>query len=312
LGNGNFEKVSGTVEFPLEYCSDTWHDAHGAAWADFDNDGDQDLINVVDNGVGNLPDPNYFFINNGGVLRDMAFAYGLDYEFGRGRTPLWLDWDNDGRLDLLEPTSRRNDGVDQPTGLLQQQADGSFTNIANRILYELTITTDFALLSDLNGDDKLDLIVESTARFPDVIYETGVSPVVDIQAVLGIPESKRIRDAAVYDFTGDLQPDIYAVSGDPGTELVLVGDAVIESRVSPLSGEAHAIEFQANGDLTIELYPKWRWDGSMVFIGAGNLNPSKSGSFTVSASDPAAWGTPTYTPGTTKGFFVWYDNNAGM
>ena len=314
LGDGTFEKISGTAEFPLTYCNDTWHDAHGAAWADFDNDGDQDLINLVDNGPGNIPAPNYFFVNESGILIDRALEFGLDYQYGRGRTALWFDWNNDGKLDLLEPTSRRyNDALDLPTALLQQQPDGSsFINIANDISYGISITTDFALLSDLTGDNKMELVVESTTQFPEVIYETNISPVVDIQPVLNITKAKHTRDAAIYDFTGDLQPDIYTVTGDPGTELILVGNTTIESRLSPKANSAQGITFEANGDITIELYPRWRWNANKVFIGSGNVNPSSSNSFTLSATDSTTWGTPNYTSGTTKGFFVWYDNTNGV
>ncbi|MGL5835167.1 MAG: FG-GAP repeat domain-containing protein, partial [Waterburya sp.] len=52
-------------------------DFHGAAWADFNNDGDSDLIQLVgaDAGKGNLNDPkraNRLFINQNGTFIDQG------------------------------------------------------------------------------------------------------------------------------------------------------------------------------------------------------------------------------------------------
>jgi hypothetical protein len=44
-------------------------------------------------------------VNDGGLLTDQATQYGLAYP-GRGRTPLWFDYDRDGKLDVLPATWR--------------------------------------------------------------------------------------------------------------------------------------------------------------------------------------------------------------
>jgi len=98
-------------------------DIHGASWADFDNDGDQDLILLsgAKRGIGERP--NLFFINEDGKLKDQAKEFGLDFPLGRGRTPLWLDWNKDGLLDIVISNFPRPDGQ-APTSLFTQTAKG--------------------------------------------------------------------------------------------------------------------------------------------------------------------------------------------
>ena len=48
-GNGTFANVTNEVFLPEEL----WGDEHGAAWADFDNDGDQDLVQLAGGDGGN-------------------------------------------------------------------------------------------------------------------------------------------------------------------------------------------------------------------------------------------------------------------
>lgn len=85
-------------------------DTHGAAWADFDNDGDQDLIHLVGAVSGTGAGSNQLLVNNAGKLLDRASDYGIDYPMGRGRTPLWLDWNADGKLDAFLTNFERPNG----------------------------------------------------------------------------------------------------------------------------------------------------------------------------------------------------------
>ena len=65
----------------------------GAAWEDFDDDGDQDL--AVANDFGRMN----FFRNDAGTFRDVASSIGLDAS-AFGMSVSWGDYDRDGRFDL--------------------------------------------------------------------------------------------------------------------------------------------------------------------------------------------------------------------
>ncbi len=96
-------------------------DAHGAAWADFDNDGDQDMLQVAGAGRGYDSGPNQLFVNTGNLLDDRAAEFGIGYGLGRGRTPLWFDWNRDGYLDVFLANAARPDGQAESALFTQNQ-----------------------------------------------------------------------------------------------------------------------------------------------------------------------------------------------
>jgi tetratricopeptide (TPR) repeat protein len=88
-GDGTFENVAeraGVVNAAF---------AKGAAWGDFDDDGDLDLY------VSNMKNPNRLYRNNGnGTFTDVALQLGVTEPFDSFSCWFW-DYDNDGRLDIF-------------------------------------------------------------------------------------------------------------------------------------------------------------------------------------------------------------------
>ena len=150
----------------------------GAAFADFDDDGDLDLY-VTNRG------PNRLFQNRGdGGFDEVAAVRGVDDD-GWSIAPLWADYDRDGRLDLYvtnyvdfdEGVAASTGGGDsqwegvpfslnpnafdaQPNRLYRQLADGSFVDEA--LLAGASNDGGRSLgasFVDLDGDRRLDLYV---------------------------------------------------------------------------------------------------------------------------------------------------------
>lgn len=116
-GDGTFNDV--TIEAGVEHGFWGW----GSCFADFDNDGNLDLVHV--NGFGFVAedaaaeffeDPTRLFMSNGdGTFSEKAFKLGLN-DVGQGRGVVCFDYDRDGDIDLFiannnqAPKLFRNDG----------------------------------------------------------------------------------------------------------------------------------------------------------------------------------------------------------
>jgi hypothetical protein len=203
-------------------------DFHGAAWADFDNNGDIDLMQLVGGGGGVGTDLTKLrarlFVNSGGKLIDRAAEFGIDHPLARGRMPLWLDYDNDGKLDLFFGADHRPDGRSPPT--IFHQGDHAFEDARSATGFNLE-TSRYAVISNLNGDRRMELIAISgksaeagggaikaagSSEQDLNIYETRGLPFVSLtsQFLSNVRVNGRhFSEIAIADYNNDLRPDIY-------------------------------------------------------------------------------------------------------
>ncbi len=284
-------------------------DVHGAAWADFDNDGDQDLIQIVGGAGGTEPLPNRLYVNeltSGGALEERAAALGVDYPLGRGRTPLWWDWNNDGLLDLLVTNADRA-GAQMPSALFEQTGSG-FSSVE-----EIPGDLNFGQLGDLSGDGSVDLAAY-VAGIGYRIYDSGSLPLTDVTAYVGPSLPGLLSDAAIADFNGDLLPDVFfARGGGLCCDVVAVGDSQVKLHLRPGSygaAEEIGIDFETAGAVSFEV-GSWGLSKSMIFVGSGGVHPS-SFSFTLSDSNPQHQGLFEHEPGTTAAVSIGYDTSSGV
>ena len=241
-GDGTFTDVSALI-----IGADA--DAHGAGWADFDNDGDQDLLQLAGAGRGYDADANQLFVNTGNLLEDRAAEFGIGYALGRGRTPLWLDWNQDGYLDAFLANAARPDG--QAESALFTQDQNYFVNDNSATGIETENDNTYAQLAQLTPDYVPALLIH-TRKYPARVYEIDPLPFEEITEDLGFPLVWGVDDTAIADFDGDLVNDIYLARSSVSSTAVLVNSTTIHASLKT-GGSETGFRFSTPGDVLFSI-----------------------------------------------------------
>ena len=153
-GDGTFNDVAGVAG-----VNDAT-DGRGAAWQDYDNDGDLDLYVASFNAVNLL-----YRNNNNGTFTNVANVAGVEgIGPGTGHTADWADFDNDGDVDLFHSHAG---GADQ---LYRNNNDGTFTDVATTVGLADTDTSFGPSWGDYDQDGDVDLFLPRTSPASDLLY----------------------------------------------------------------------------------------------------------------------------------------------
>jgi hypothetical protein len=199
----------------LYHRNETW----GWAWGDYDGDGYLDLMlgNHPEQGVPPQPEElsSYLMHNNGdGTFTDVIESSGIGLHADR-HDQVWMDYDNDGDLDLWLPIGGRGgSGVEGPNQLYRQGPPGEFADVAVEagVDYPLGRGRGNAWLDyDLDGDLDLYYTGGRQEEAPNALFRnnsdgtfTDVTSQHNLDAYVG-PQS----NVAVADYDQDGDPDMY-------------------------------------------------------------------------------------------------------
>jgi hypothetical protein len=228
-GDGTFTDVTDRAGLATEWPT------IGSAWGDYDNDGRPDLF--VSNSIGR----SQLFHNNGdGTFTDVSREAGID-AYGLGSICYWIDYDNDGWLDLVQNVWSDSEAVihtlehgqgppdGEPVRLWRNNRDGTFT-LRSR---ELGITGCWGSMSgnaaDLNNDGYCEIVLgNGSPRMervePLTLLEGGPDGFRDVTFTAGLPITGKSHGVNMADLFGDGRMTMIVASGGayPG-DLLTVG-----------------------------------------------------------------------------------------
>lgn len=145
-GNGTFTKITtGAIATDASWSS-------CAIWGDYDKDGDLDLYvaNYVDQ-TGTNPATNRLYQNNGNGTFTSVSTGSPVTDAARSRSANWVDYDNDGDLDLFVA----NESQDH---LYTNNGNGTFTAVTTGLIVTENIRADASNWGDFDNDGDQDLL----------------------------------------------------------------------------------------------------------------------------------------------------------
>ncbi len=178
--------------------------ALAALGGDYDNDGQPDLLLVRGAGLA-------LFHGEGGLrFSDVTAKAEIPARPGLARTAAFSDVDHDGDLDIALP------GL-----LLQNDGDGTFTDVSERAKLGLDGTGLAIAASDFDNGRDLDLVVLRAAGRPLLFANRRDGSFADVAEATGISATGPFRALAVADWNKDSYPDLFLGASGPGSTFAL-------------------------------------------------------------------------------------------
>jgi hypothetical protein len=187
-------------------------------WGDYDNDGFMDLFVTSAFNVGNrMAQVNRLFHNNGnGTFTEITIGAPVS-EARDWRGGSWVDYDNDGHLDLFV-TSTDDDGFVAQNELFRNNGDGTFTKMTPQAAGAIVPGgggSEGPVWADYDNDGFVDVFV---ARYgPDWLFHNDGDGRFS-RVTNSLPPDNQTNYAAAWsDYNNDGLPDLFVCSKDPPT-----------------------------------------------------------------------------------------------
>ncbi|MDJ0682936.1 MAG: FG-GAP-like repeat-containing protein [Xenococcaceae cyanobacterium MO_167.B52] len=299
-GDGSFTNL-----FTEDWRQGSGGDIHGSTWSDFDNDGDQDVFSSGGGQLGqtNTGQANLFFVNNGGTLSNEAAARNLEYSIARSRSSLWVDVNNDGRLDMIQLVALRNDGRGA-NAYFRQLANGTFAAPQN---LNLSGGSRYAQLGDLTGDGHPEIVIQGTYEYPIAVFDISSGNPNEITNQFNFPLTSNqpssitadffnrtsAKDSIIADFDNDGDNDFFLTRSDVAQDnlnptVFKSGNNIIGADLLN-KGQEIGFSFQTNGQIAIDIFDIFEREpnlnASQIFIGSSGRNPTAAELAAFSSTD---------------------------
>jgi hypothetical protein len=200
---GRFASVGGKLGMPQAGAQEL----RGLSWGDFDQDGDIDLLG----GATRAERPTVVLRNEAGQrFVDVAAEVGLTLPGRSARQTNWVDYDNDGDLDVYA-TNRTG------ANLLLRNSGGRFAQVMAGAGPSDPRPSVGACWLDVDHDGDLDLFLANQAGAADALWRNDGTSFADVALALGLAGPPRTRDeggvgCAVGDYDNDGDFDLFVAS----------------------------------------------------------------------------------------------------
>jgi len=206
--NDNGTLVSVGKEMGLPQVGGDSYELRGLSWGDYDGDGFLDLLG------GSTPTdkPTKVFRNLGGKkFVDVAAELGLTIPGRSSRQTSWVDYDNDGLLDVYAADRAGKNK------LFHNDGHGKFTQVfadGGPTVFRSTVG---ACWFDMDNDGDLDLFLADQSGAADAIFRNDGNAFVDVAPQLGMTGPPRTKDeggvgCAVGDYDNDGYLDLFVAN----------------------------------------------------------------------------------------------------
>ncbi|MGD9902443.1 MAG: CRTAC1 family protein [Vicinamibacterales bacterium] len=264
------------------------HELRGLSWGDYDNDGDIDLLG------GSTPTDKLTKVlrNDGGRFTDVAADVGLTIPGRSARQTNWVDYDNDGDLDVYS-SDRAGDNK------LFRNDGGRFTHVLVGVGPTDPRPTVGACWLDTDGDGDLDLFLANQAGAADALWRNDGTSFTDIAVKAGVAGPARTKEeggvgCAVGDYDNDGRLDIFVPNYGHNQLYRNNGDGTFTD-VAPKLGlavENHAVgsdwgDIDNDGDLDLSVISYVGAPGAQTPLNALFRNDGAEGFVNVLTKDSA-------------------------
>ena len=225
----SFEDVANEIGTAYSYGTSTW--GGGVSFADFDNDGWDDLTFASEEGT-----EIYFLKNNDGIFNSISLN-GISNTF-KTKQVIWVDYDNDGDQDFFVT------GFEGVNKFYKNDGDMNFTDISSTIgFFQTDLFTYGVSFADMDNDGDLDAFISNRDGVADdqrnYLYRNDEGTYIDITASAGLSMSSHLSFCSIiFDYNNDGFQDIYISNDKPDNLNILYknnGDGTFDD-VSEYSG----------------------------------------------------------------------------
>lgn len=183
--------------------------------ADYDNDGDQDILVLRGGWLEGGTHPNSLLRNNGNAkgtgvtFTDVTIEAGL-LSFHPTQAASWADFDGDGWLDLYIANETRNQQNLHPNELYKNNGNGTFTNMAQPLGMNMVGFYKACVWGDVNNDRLPDLYI-SNLTGSNLLFVNRGGRFEEMAAKAGVGNPLMSFPCWFFDYDNDGRDDIAVV-----------------------------------------------------------------------------------------------------